>query len=310
MTQQLRVVFAGTPDNSAETLERLHLAGIQLVGVLTRRDSRVGRSGELSSTPVAQKALQLGLATHKSNSMDEPTLKWLSALNADLGVVVGYGTIFRKNVLAIPRLGWLNLHYSLLPELPGPAPVQHAIMQGKKFTGVTVFRLDEGVDTGPIVSSKQIAIHELDTAGLLLARLTGVGSDLLTDVLVAGEPLIAAAVAQQGVGDFPIASKPTRAQAKLDFTTDASTQLNKIRAMNPEPMAWFEYKSAPVRVLQASLLSSTSSESSQATMVSKQVIVSCQAGSLILDVVQPAGKNTMSGADWFRGLRAENLKLS
>ena len=310
MTQQLRVVFAGTPDNSAETLERLHLAGIQLVGVLTRRDSRVGRSGELSSTHVAQKALQLGLATHKSNSMDEPTLKWLSALNADLGVVVGYGTIFRKNVLAIPRLGWLNLHYSLLPELPGPAPVQHALLQGKKFTGVTVFRLDEGVDTGPIVASKQIAIHELDTAGSLLARLTGVGSGLLTDVLVAGEPLIAAAVAQQRVGDFPIASKPTRAQAKLDFTADASTQLNKIRAMNPEPMAWFEYKSAPVRVLQASLLSSTSSESSQATMVSKQLIVSCQAGSLILDVVQPAGKNIMSGADWFRGLRAENLKLT
>ena len=310
MKKQLRVVFAGTPDNAAATLEYLDRVGIQIVGVLTRNDSIVGRSKERMATPVAMMASQLGLPVFKANSMDGPTVNWLRSLDADIGVVVAYGTIFREQELNLPRLGWLNLHYSVLPEFPGPAPVQHALLQGKKSTGVTVFRLDEGIDTGPIVASEQTDISELDITSSLLSKLATSGSRLLSGVLEQGEAMIVAARTQQGIGNFPSATKPTRELAKLDFSQDAQVQLNKIRAMNPEPMAWFEYKDAPVRVIRASYLPGTPSEVSQARIVDKKLVVDCKGGSLILEILQPAGKQEMTGPDWFRGLRVQNLKLS
>lgn len=310
MKSNLKVVFAGTPDNAATTLEQLYLAGIQIVGVLTRMDSFVGRSKELRATPVADKATQLSLNVFKSNSMDDLTLDWLKALDADLGVVVAYGTIFRDKELGLPRLGWVNLHYSLLPEFPGPAPVQHALLQGKNVTGVTVFRLDRGIDTGPIVGSERIEIEQSDNSATLLSRLTGVGAKLLTDVIEAGDALILSAQPQHRIGDYAVASKPTRDLAKLDFTKDALSQLNKIRAMNPEPMAWFDYNGDSIRVIRASLGTSAFQEVSNARLVDKNLVVGCMEGSLVLEVLQPAGKKEMSGADWFRGLRTDQLMLS
>ena len=166
MAAKLRVVFAGTPQNAAETLDRLVNEGIQIVGVLTRTDARVGRSGELTPSAVAQKAHELGLETFKTNKIDDKTLEWLKSLKADIGAVVAYGSIFKQPVLDTPRLGWLNLHYSLLPDFPGPAPVQHAILQGQKVTGVTVFRLDTGIDTGPIIARTEHAIDDADTTSI------------------------------------------------------------------------------------------------------------------------------------------------
>jgi methionyl-tRNA formyltransferase len=309
MSNSLRVVFAGTPHNAAFTLETLVKQGVHIVGVLTRKDAPAGRSRELAPSPVSMKAQELGIEVFKSNTIDNLALAWLEALSADIGAVVAYGTIFKLPVLEVPRLGWLNLHYSLLPELPGPAPVQHAILQGRKNTGVTVFRLDTGIDTGPIVSSAELEIKDTDTAGELLARLTVIGSGLLTDVLLADESKLSSAQEQSIAEKTATASKPTRELAKLDFSGDATTQLNKIRAMNPEPMAWFEFNETSVRVIRARQLS-YSSDQAVARVVDKELVVGCKEGSLVLALVQPANKSQMSGADWFRGLRVENLKLS
>ena len=308
MAAKLRVVFAGTPQNAAETLERLVSEGVHIIGVLTRTDARVGRSGELTPSAVAQKARELGLETFKSNSIDEHALEWLSGLNADIGVVVAYGAIFKQPVLEIPRLGWLNLHYSLLPELPGPAPVQHAILQGKKVTGVTVFRLDTGIDTGPILTSLEQVIDAADTAGSLLIKLTAIGSKSLSDVLLGDESQLSQAKQQIFTEAHPTAKKPTRELARLDFSGDALTQLNKIRGMNPEPMAWFELNGLTIRVIRAKFQDS-STDPSTMRIVEKELLVDCNHGSLVLELVQPAGKQQMSGADWFRGLRVEKLKL-
>jgi methionyl-tRNA formyltransferase len=309
MTAKLRVVFAGTPQNAAETLDSLVSEGVQIVGVLTRTDARVGRSGELTPSAVAQKAHELGLETFRTNKIDDKAIEWLISLRADIGAVVAYGSIFKQPVLEIPRLGWLNLHYSVLPELPGPAPVQHAILQGKKVTGVTVFRLDSGVDSGPIISSKEQAIDDADTTGSLLSKLTGIGSKLLVDILQQDEAKLTLARPQEISGVHASAIKPTRVLARLDLTGDALTQLNKIRAMNPEPMAWFELNGTIIRVIRARFQYSIS-ESSTMRIVEKELVVHCKAGSLVFDLVQPAGKQQMSGADWFRGLRVEKLKLS
>jgi methionyl-tRNA formyltransferase len=309
MAAKLRVVFAGTPQNAAESLDRLVSEGVQIVGVLTRTDARVGRSGELTPSAVAQKAHELQLETFKANKIDDKAIEWLKSLRADIGAVVAYGSIFKQPVREIPRLGWLNLHYSLLPELPGPAPVQNAILQGKKVTGVTVFRLDSGVDSGPIISSTEQAIDDADTTESLLSKLTGIGANLLIDVLQQDEAKLALAKPQEISGIHASATKPTRELARIDFTGDALTQLNKIRALNPEPMAWFELNGTIIRVIRARFQDSIS-EASTMRIVEKELVVHCQAGSLVLDLVQPAGKQQMSGADWFRGLRVEKLKLS
>ena len=309
MTAKLRVVFAGTPQNAAETLDRLVGEGVQIVGVLTRTDARVGRYGELTPSAVSQKAQELGLETFKTNKIDDKALEWLKSLKADIGAVVAYGSIFKQPVLGIPRLGWINLHYSLLPELRGPAPVQHAILQGKNVTGVTVFRLDSGIDSGPIISSTEQVIDDADTTGSLLSKLTGIGSKLLLDVLQQDEAKLALARPQEISGIHASAKKPTRELARLDFTGDALTQLNMIRAMNPEPMAWFELNGTIIRVIRARFQDSTS-EASTMSIVEKELVAHCKVGSLVLDLVQPAGKQQMSGADWFRGLRVEKLKLS
>lgn len=309
MAAKLRVVFAGTPQNAAETLDRLVNERIQIVGVLTRTDARVGRSGELTPSAVAQKAHELGLETFKTNKIDDKTLEWLKSLKADIGAVVAYGSIFKQPVLDTPRLGWLNLHYSLLPDFPGPAPVQHAILQGQKVTGVTVFRLDTGIDTGPIIARTEHAIDEADTTESLLSELTVIGSRLLVDVLKQDEAKFALARPQEISGIHTSATKPTRELARLNFKGDALIQLNKIRAMNPEPMAWFELNGTIIRVIRARFQDSNS-EPSTMRIVEKELVVHCKVGSLVLDLVQPAGKQQMSGADWFRGMRVEKLNLS
>ena len=309
MVAKPRVVFAGTPQNAADTLDRLVSRGIQVVGVLTRSDARVGRSGQLTPSAVAQKAHELGLETFKTNKIDDKALEWLKSLKADIGAVVAFGSIFEQPALDVTRLGWLNLHYSLLPELPGPAPVQHAILQGKKVTGVTVFRLDTGIDTGPIISSAQQVIDDADTTGSLLSKLTGVGAQLLVDALQLDEASLALARPQEVSGVHASATKPTRELARLDFAGDAFTQINKIRAMNPEPMAWFELNGTIIRVIRARFQDS-SSEASTMRIVQKELVVDCKVGSLVLEILQPAGKQQMPGADWFRGLRVQKLKIS
>ena len=309
VASSLRVVFAGTPHNAAFTLETLVKQGVHIVGVLTRKDAPAGRSRELTPSPVALKAQELGIEVFKSNSIDNLVLAWLGELSADIGAVVAYGTIFKQPVLDVPRLGWLNLHYSLLPELPGPAPVQHAILQGRTLTGVTVFRLDTGIDTGPIVESAELEIQDTDTAGELLAKLTDIGSDLLAHVLLADETMLSLAKQQRSTEEKTTASKPTRELAKLDFSVDAASQVNKIRAMNPEPMAWFQFNETAIRVIRARQVS-YSSDQAVARVVDKELVVGCSEGSLVLELVQPAGKSQMSGADWFRGLRVENLRFS
>jgi len=309
MGSKLKIVFAGTPVNAAQTLQSLHSSGVEILGVVTRTDSVVGRQKTLTPSPVSELATSLGLKVLKTNSLDDAAVSWIKSLAPDLGVVVAYGSIFNKDARDTPKLGWINLHYSLLPDLPGPAPVQHALLLGVSVTGVTVFRLDEGIDSGPIVARSEVAVEEADNAGSLLLRLTSIGSELLSKVLIEGESAITRAVKQEGIAGA-YAKKPTRDLAKLDFTKNVHEQLNKVRAMNPEPMAWFESNGAAVRVIKARLFETPLETEALARLVGKELVVDCNGGSLVLEVVQPSGKQEMNGADWFRGLRVETLKLS
>jgi methionyl-tRNA formyltransferase len=188
--------------------------------------------------------------------------------------------------------------------------VQHAILDGRAVSGVTVFRLDEGVDTGPILSSRQIQIDEHVTSGELLSELTEVGSDLLIQTLRDFESLAANQRNQPVVSSLKMAGKLSRADAKIDVYSAATEVHNLVRAMNPEPIAWFEINGNPIRVLRTAIADSPKLPTGELCLQGGELFLGCKSGSLKLLRVQPAGKAEMSGADWFRGLRQESISIS
>ena len=306
----MRIVFAGTPINAAKTLEALVGADNTIVGVLTRTDAPTGRSGTVTESPVAAVASSLGIPVLKSNTVDTDVLDWISELKPDLGVIVAYGCILKSDALEIPSKGWINVHYSLLPKYAGASPVQHAILDGETETGVTVFKLDEGVDTGPVLSVQRTEIRPDENTGELLERLTEIGSELLCRTLGDLDNQYSSRSFQEIDSTRVATRKISRALARLDFNQSSKDVVNKVRAMNPEPVAWFEFESLPVRVLEATVEGSAELAAGVARLLGSQLIVGCSDGSVALEVVQPAGKKPMSGADWFRGLRRDSLLLS
>jgi methionyl-tRNA formyltransferase len=306
----MRIIFAGTPINAALTLEALVLAGFNVVGALTRKDAQVGRKKTITETAVSAVATKHGIDVFRANSISTEAQSWIDGKKADLGVIVAYGNILKKPVLDSPTNGWINVHYSLLPEFPGAAPVQHAILEGKSVTGVSVFRLDEGVDTGPILRTREHAIGPDLTSGELLAQLTVVGSELLIETLGDLERSFAGQMQQPKSVKPRVAGKLTRPDAKIDFSNSVVDVHNFIRAMNPEPMAWFEINSLAIRVLSSALSSQLNIPDGELVIRDGELLVGAQGGALRLLRVQPAGKNEMAGADWFRGLKQDSIRVS
>jgi methionyl-tRNA formyltransferase len=306
----LRIIFAGTPANAASTLQALLAQKHDVVGVLTRKDAPTGRSGTLTESPVASVARENSLELLKSNQPDAHVAQWITSLKPDLGVIVAYGSILKSNLLEIPSKGWLNVHYSLLPKYPGASPVQQALLEGESTTGVTVFQLDEGVDSGPILNQVSSEISPEATAGSLLEELTVVGSDLLLATLEDLGSYIQKKSAQEPNLSQPATRKISRALAKIDFAFPARKIVNLVRAMNPEPVAWFEFESQPVRVLEASMAEIPALTAGVAVLSNGELVVGSSDEAVILRTIQPAGKKPMSGADWFRGLRRDSLSLT
>jgi methionyl-tRNA formyltransferase len=306
----LRIIFAGTPLNAAKTLQALLDANHEVVGVLTRSDAPTGRSGTLTESPVASVANEHGLEIFKSNKPDTKVAEWMISLKPELGVVVAYGSILRRNLLEIPQKCWLNVHYSLLPKYPGASPVQQTLLEGDSTTGVTVFQLDEGVDSGPILAQSMTQISSEATAGSLLEKLTASGSELLVRILEDLDTFIQNKTLQKHESTEPLTRKLTRASAKIGFEIPAQAIVNLVRAMNPEPVAWFELESQPVRVLEASIAEVSGMLPGVAVLVDGELVVGASEKAVILRTVQPAGKRPMLGADWFRGLHRDSLSLT
>jgi methionyl-tRNA formyltransferase len=306
----LRIIFAGTPLNAARTLEALVDAGHTVVGVLTRADAATGRGATVTESSVASSASSLGIPIFKSNRVDGAVIDWIAGLNPDIGVIVAYGCILKANALGIPTNGWINLHYSLLPQYPGATPVQQALLEGATVTGVSVFELDEGLDSGPVLSSVEVGILPNDNAGTLLERLSVAGSKLLSETLKSFMSLHTSRMLQHFDAGRAVSRKITRSMARLDFGASAEEIVNMVRAMNPEPVAWFELDSIPVRVLEASVSQALDLVPGEARLSGPDLVVGCLQGSVALKKVQPAGKKAMAGADWFRGLRKDSLLLS
>ncbi len=306
----MRILFAGTPDVSANILDWLVKSGHDVVAVLTRTDSYVGRKKELIPSAVALKAEALGLTVIKANRIDNTVLADIGELNVEIAIVVAYGSILKQSALdAVPN-GWYNLHFSLLPKFRGAAPVQRALLAGDSETGVTMFKLNAGMDSGPIASSLSTAIGFNENAGELLLRLGELSKSLLSESL----PQIYSGTLQlkDQVGEATAAPKLTRDEARLDFTKPAKSLENLVRGMNPEPMAWCMANDEVLRVLTAfdSPIAIDSSNGAQRAIGSiftseGKVFVVCGSGSVLEVIeVQPSSKRAMAARDWFNGNRS------
>jgi methionyl-tRNA formyltransferase len=299
----MKILFAGTPAIAVEVLEGLLQAGHEVVGILTREQAMVGRKKTLTASPVSERGTELGIPVIEANKISTGVLDIIRGLDADLAVVVAYGVILKAEALDLMPLGWYNLHFSSLPKWRGAAPVQRSIEAGETETGVTLFRLDKGMDSGPIVAIAPALIHPNETADDLLLRLGNVATSLITAEL----PGIFAGTSelkpQDGQPTF--ATKPTRQDAHLNFSLKAKHLVNTVRAMNSEPMAWCNVDNDSLRIIEAVEYMGTASEEvviGEVTKHEQRVLVRCGENTwLELVRVQPSSKNEMSAKDWLNG---------
>jgi methionyl-tRNA formyltransferase len=303
----MRIVFAGTPEPAVASLQALLGSRHEVAAVITRPDARTGRGRTLTRSPVAQVAAEAGIVTFKpENAADPDFLNELTAIDPDACPVVAYGALLRPAALAIPRFGWINLHFSLLPAWRGAAPVQHAIWHGDDITGATTFRLDEGMDTGPVFGTVTEAIGPRTTSGDLLTTLSEVGAHLLVATLDAIESGEAAPVDQPADG-VSYAPKITTDDARINWGNPALAVDRQIRAVTPAPGAWTLLGEDRIRVASAQLRPDVDHLKPGELLVGKRdVVVGTATHGIELTLVRPPGKREMPAADWARGARLES----
>lgn len=298
----MRIVFAGTPATAVPTLEALVASRHEVAAVITRPDARVGRGRSLQPSPVAEAAEAHGIEVLKPTSTSDPEfLEALAATGARLGVIVAYGALLRRDVLDALELGWINLHYSVLPAWRGAAPVQRSIMAGDEITGATVFSLVEALDAGPVLGTITERIREDDTTGTLLDRLSDQGAVLTVDVVDHIEDGDIGAVRQPEDG-VSYAHKLTTEDARIDWKRPAFAVDRQIRGCTPAPGAWTEVDGARLKVGPVTVSEESTLEPGVAAIGKREVRVGTATTDVVLGEVQPHGKKAMRAADWGRGL--------
>ena len=297
----IRIVFMGSPDFSLPSLRSLAQT-YQVIGVVTQPDRASGRGRELKAPPVKLLAQELNIPIIQPQKLREPEAKQqLQAWSPDLIVVAAFGQILKKDVLDMPRYGCINIHASLLPRWRGAAPINAAVLAGDEETGVTIMKMDVGLDTGPMLGMKSIRIKPEDTAGSLFETLSTLGADLLIETLPAymDGKLIPQPQPEEGVTYAPMLKKEN---GLLDFNQPAVDLERRVRAMNPWPGAWFEWNGAMLKVHKAHV-GQGKAGAGKRWVEQDQPAVGAGGGVLILDEVQPPGKKPMSGKSFLAGAR-------
>jgi methionyl-tRNA formyltransferase len=308
----LRLVFAGTPAVALPALDALEASTHELVAVVSRPDAPSGRGRQLVPSPVSGWAAERGIPVLTPAKPREPEfLDRLRALEPDCVPVVAYGALVPPVALDIPRYGWLNLHFSLLPAWRGAAPVQHAVLHGDQLTGASVFLLEAGLDTGPVLGTLTEPIGARDTSGDLLARLAGSGAQLLVRVLDAIASGEAQAVPQPHEG-VSLAPKLTVEDAAVRWGDPAFAVDRRIRACTPAPGAWTQFrgerlKLGPVTpVPPATAVGGAALAAGELLVERNRVLAGTATVAVVLGQVQAPGKKPMPADAWARGARVES----
>jgi len=301
----LQVVFAGTPTVALPSLEALLGSRHEVAAVLTRPDAPAGRGRAMRRSPVAERARAAGLPVLTPARPGDPAfLAQLARIAPDCCPVVGYGALVPPAALAIPKTGWVNLHFSLLPAWRGAAPVQHSLLAGDDLTGATTFRLEEGLDTGPVYGVLTEPVRRTDTAGDLLDRLATAGADLLIATLDGIEDGRLVPVPQPADG-VSLAPRLTVADFRVDWGAPAVRVDRLLRAGAPSPGAWTTFRGARMKLapLAAAAGPDLDLGPGQLQVGAEGVAVGTGTGPVRLGDVQPGGRAAMAAADWARGVR-------
>jgi methionyl-tRNA formyltransferase len=297
----MRIVFFGTPEFAVPSLQALLRERYQVVGVVTQPDKPQGRSrSTLVPPPVKQEAERAGIPVLQPvRPLGDVFLAGLRHLEPELGIVVAYGHILRSAVLSLPTQGMINVHASLLPRWRGAAPIQHAILAGDRETGISIMRMEEGLDSGPVLHRIATPLGDGETAGALAARLSELGATALVDALslltggfAKPEPQDSAAVT--------LAPKIDRDSARLDWRREANTLARQVRAFDPAPGAWATLADAPVKLFGA-VATEQAGDPGQVLAAGDRLVVGTGRGALEVREVQPAGRTRLAVGDWVHG---------
>ncbi|WP_028864949.1 methionyl-tRNA formyltransferase [Psychromonas aquimarina] len=297
--EKLNIIFAGTPDFAAKHLSALLESEHNVIAVYTQPDRPAGRGKKLSASAVKELAVEKNIPVYQPvNFKEEGSLEQLDVLNADIMIVVAYGLLLPKAVLETPRLGCLNVHGSLLPRWRGAAPIQRSIWAGDSETGVTIMQMNEGLDTGDMLSKVSCPICVDETSASLYDKLAQQAPQVLVDTvnqLVKGE--LSAEVQDESLANY--AKKLSKAEALINWSDDAEFIERCIRAFNPWPMSYFELQGKPVKVHKASLIDGCSDKAAGTILSADKngIQVNTGSGILNLEVIQLSGKKAMPVQD-------------
>lgn len=300
----IRIAFMGTPEFALPTLKTLiERSDCEVVGVVTQPDRPAGRGRRIVKSPVKLLAESQAIPLlQPANLRDTFTIELLQSWSPDVIVVVAFGQILRQQVLELPPHGCLNVHASLLPRWRGAAPVQHALLAGDHETGVTIMKMDAGIDTGPILAQRAIAIGQSETFLTLSQKLAELGAEMLTSVLREYVDGMITAVPQSEVG-VTYAPLLKKTDGRLDWTASAINIDRKVRALNPWPGAYAQLDDLPMRILRGSIRSAITEPSIPGQIIVYEGALAVLTGDAIyaLEEIQPANKQKMSGRSFVIG---------
>lgn len=299
---ELRIIFLGSSQFAMPVLERL-VQEYTLSAVVTQPDRPAGRGGKIDYSVIKKMALSLRLnVLQPAKIKDAEFISILAGLAPDLIVVAAYGQILSKQLIGMPKFGCVNVHASLLPRWRGASPIQSAILAGDEVTGVTIMKMDEGLDTGPILSQSTLSIDPGDTASSLSEKLSRAGADLLMNTLngyIAGNirPV------QQNNEKATLSKLIRKSDGQMDFKKPAMYLERMVRAYDPWPGAFFHWNDQSIKVLKAHVETEGSFEPGIASILNKKPAIGTGVGGLVLDVVQPQGRRIMTGEEFLNGVR-------
>lgn len=300
----MKIVFMGTPDYAAVTLEKLIGSDHQIAGVFAQPDKRVGRKQILTPPPVKVTAQDHGIPVYQPNSLrDGEALEILKEINPDIIVVVAYGKILPEEILNLPKFGCVNGHASLLPKYRGASPIQWCIVCGEKKTGVTVMQMDKGMDTGDILTQKEVEIGEKETAEELFERLSVISADLMLETINNIENI---APVKQNEDEATYAPIIKKEMALLDFSKSATELYNAVRGYYSWPCAFFFLNGKRIKVIEAKVGNPTNQSPGIVVGNTDALEIACGDGvTLKLLTVQPEGKGQMTAKQMLCGTKIE-----
>ncbi len=304
----MKTVFMGTPDFAADILEALTEAGHEILCSVTKEDSRKGRGKTVSFSPVKELSVKHKIEVFQPHRIkDEDSVSFLKGLGADVFIVAAYGQILSEEILKIPKYGCVNVHASLLPKYRGAAPIQQAVINGDKISGVTIMQMDKGVDTGDILLQRQIGLSENETGDSLFEKLSKLGGQALCEALSLMEKGQLCPVKQDDSA-ASYARALTKEDGRLDFTKDAESLERLVRGLYSWPGSFTFHKGKLLKVFEAQALKEESGEKLPCGMITDLrggITVSTQKGFIRFKEIQLEGKKRMKAEDFLRGFKME-----